>query len=258
VGTADAACTVHIVSSGKSQSGLRRTPRVHRLDMSPRPASQTLPAISSQPPPAVKHQADLSEVCNLEADCSTPPQADVAGSLDDCQQQEPVAEELAMEEVEEPDDSKAEAQFESSGCGEANAGGGSMVNWAPAFGAHRDSWCAPGHSRGTRSRWGSSSGPLLIPPRPPGSTRTHKERQLGKLRQWQHHMRQQSRLHRLCTIPAALCSIPESLWLPSERPRSRRHSNSFTGVLPAGGLDGDVTMPNAAIEVGISGDEDQG
>jgi hypothetical protein len=137
-------------------------------------------------------------------------------------QQEPAAEELLMEEVvETPDDALQHESSVREGAAGGDSTSGSAINWSPAFHVPRE---MPRSqmvaAQGTFSRWGPTSGQLLIPPRLPGSARTHKERQLSKLWQWQHHARQQSRLNRLCSIPAALCSIPETLCLPSERPRS--------------------------------------
>jgi hypothetical protein len=69
------------------------------------------------------------------------------------------------------------------------------VNWAPAF----------------RPRTGTGGDVAEMVPPKVGMRQqaSHKERQLTKLRLWQQHMKKQSRLHHLCSIPTMLCPVPE-------------------------------------------------
>ena len=94
----------------------------------------------------------------------------------------------------------------------------SPVRWAPAFASTAARPAARGSGSGGISSVACPAGPPAAPratPRPflarPAMTNTPslKQRQLAKLAQWQNHVRQQSRMHQLCSVPAHLSAVPE-------------------------------------------------
>ena len=93
----------------------------------------------------------------------------------------------------------------------------SPVKWAPAFAsaATRSSLCSGGSADAVVGAAGlpgtaavAVTGPRAFLARAAMSTPSLKQRQLAKLRQWQNTVRQQSRMHQLCSVPCApeLCT----------------------------------------------------
>ena len=214
-------------------------PRVFRLNMSPKAA-----AAAAAPPPPESPPQDAAAASAAEARAADDEGLQRVVAL--CQPHDAFSssercdifacQELCTEEIDDgdvaavlPDAVVAAAGDESD---EEQGEAEHAVKWAPAFAAPpRGAGGASPFSRPVARAPPVERGPgqtklAVVAPRPPGSTRSHKERQLGKLRQWQHHVRQQSRLHRLCSIPTMLCAIPECDSLPGQRPPPRSGPSS--------------------------------